>query len=101
MLIVLASFVVGCVAAAVYAVYACCSPPPAIELQTVWAVHGVVFTGDDEHIFEYGAEFAAPTRLEAARQYGDHVRSFGWWVGGVTDVYRNGVVTVPRKGAKA
>ena len=99
MLIVLASFAVGCVASAVYACWQ--NPDPCIELQTVWRVNGVVFTGDDEHIFEYGAEFAAGTRLDAARQYGDHVRSFGWWVGGLTDLYRNGVVTVPRKGAKA
>lgn len=102
MLIVLASLVAGCVAAWVYAGWSLRRQlDPCVELQTVWAVNGLVFTDDDENVFEYAAEFAAPTRTEATRQYGYHVRSLGWWVGGLTDVYRAGVVTVTKKGAKA
>ena len=70
--------------------------PVCIELQSTWIVSGIVWGGyDSDHEPRgYAAEFAAPTRLDAIRQYGEHVRAAGMWVECVEDVMRTGVCTV-------
>ena len=70
--------------------------PTCIELQSTWIVSGIVWHDCDRDIESrgYAAEFAAPTMLDAIRQYGEHVRAAGMWVETVEDVMRTGVCTV-------
>ena len=70
--------------------------PTCIELQSTWIVSGIVWGGYDS-AYEprgYAAEFAAPSQLDAIRQYGEHVRAAGMWVETIEDIMRTGVCTV-------
>lgn len=58
------------------------------EAKPTWTVSGWMYHGDwPGGLIPYEVEFTAESREDACRQYGDHVRSLGYWVGGIGGVW--------------
>jgi len=63
----------------------------AIRVRTIYMVRGWMYCNAWPAKIPYTAIFPAASRLDAARQYGEHVRTLGYWVGRIESVFRHGI----------